>query len=127
MPLFYQKFIMRAHLQANRNVLFIFGDNVQRYGKKGQAAEMRGEPNAIGVATKWKPSSTPDSYFSDDHFDEIIPILRNDLTPVHSALMAQKIVVWPRDGIGAGLSQLPKRAPKIWAELEKARLFFETL
>ncbi len=40
-------------------------DSVQRHGLAGQAKEMRGEPNAIGVATKWAPSTNPKAFFDD--------------------------------------------------------------
>lgn len=127
MPLLYQKFIKREHLRANPQVLFVFGDNAQRRGKIGQAAEMHGEPNAIGVATKWEPASRPGSYFSDADFAAVTTILREDLQPVYDALKVGRIVVWPMDGIGTGYSQLPRRAPKIWALLEETRKMLETL
>lgn len=127
MPLLYQKFIKREHLRANPQVLFVFGDNVLRKGMKGQAAEMRGEPNAIGVATKWEPNSEWNAYFHDGDYATIQRIIQQDLQRVHNALLEGKIVVWPADGIGTGLSQLPKKAPKAWALLEDYRLYFETL
>jgi hypothetical protein len=40
-------------------------DSVQRHGLAGQAKEMRGEPNAIGVATKRAPSTNPKAFFDD--------------------------------------------------------------
>jgi hypothetical protein len=43
-------------LVAHPHTLFVFGDNVQRYGKGGQAM-IRDEPNALGVATPPSPSS----------------------------------------------------------------------
>lgn len=127
MPLLYQKVITRNHLWANRQVLFVFGDNTKRQGFRGQAAEMRGEPNAVGVVTKWEPNNKPTSFFTDDQYDDVIEILRRDLTPVFQALMANKIVVWPSDGIGTGLSRLPLKAPKIWETLEETRLHLSTL
>lgn len=88
---------------------------------------MRGEPNAIGVATKWKPSMSPDSYFYDHQIEEVERILELDLIPVWSQLSLGKTVVWPEDGIGTGLSRLPEKAPRIWASLELARKQLETL
>ncbi len=68
-------FISRLDLQANPNITFLFGDNVadhgkpldQRIGKGGQAAEMAGEPNAVGIPTLWKAADGTDesAYFSD--------------------------------------------------------------
>ena len=127
MPLFYQKRIRRIHLRANPQVLFVFGDNVDRIGDRGQAAEMRGEPNAVGVATKWFPATSHDAYFYDRQEDLILRIWAQDLDPVHAALCQNRIVVWPQDGIGTGLSQLPQRAPELWTILEETRQSFETI
>lgn len=127
MPLLYQKRIMRTHLRANPQVLFIFGDNVQRTGLRGQAAAMRGEPNAIGIATKWAPSMHISAMFKDSELEKIEKILQADLAPVAQALADRRIVVWPMDGIGTGLSQLKDNAPAVWASLEEARKYLETL
>lgn len=127
MPLIYQSIIRRDDLKRNPDVCYIFGDNVQRRGLKGQAAEMRGEPNAIGVATKWAPSFKPDAYFDDKDYDRIADIISDDLAKVCAQLQRNKIVVWPADGIGTGLSRLPETAPRIWAELEEARKELEKM
>lgn len=56
--------IYRADLAMNPKVLYVFGDNLERKGFGGQAYEMRGEPNAFGIATKRLASHYfPDSYF----------------------------------------------------------------
>ena len=59
----YQDWITRQDLLDNPDRIYLFGDNVQRQGFGGQAKEMRGEPNAIGIITKKKPEHTPDAYF----------------------------------------------------------------
>jgi len=51
----YLPWIERSMLQADPEARFVFGDNAERWGLGGQAKEMRGEPNAIGVATLWSP------------------------------------------------------------------------
>lgn len=127
MPLFYQKVITRQLVRANPGVLFVFGDNVRRRGLKGQAAEMRGEFNAVGVATKWAPDNQQPSFFKDKDEDRIIPIMEKDLEPVVQALSLNRIVIWPADGIGTGLSKLPESAPKIWEKLEDARKQLENI
>lgn len=127
MPLVYQKYIKRKHLRANPDVLFVFGDNYLRKGTKGQAANMRGEPNAVGVATKWEPSYREEAYFNDDQYDKIIKILEDDLLPVMKHLDKGKIVVWPMDSIGTGLSALPDRAPRVWRIIQKAIICMEEM
>lgn len=127
MPLIYQKFITRQDLQANPNSLYIFGDNAQRRGLRGQAAEMRGEPNAVGIPTKWYPSMKEDAFFKDSQ----IELIKTFLVPIYMALIDELrkgvTVVWPEDNIGTGLSRLPQRAPILWEHMERSRKYLETL
>lgn len=111
MPIRYQKFIRRQDLRNNRDTFYVFGDNMQRIGYGGQAREMRGEPNAIGVVTKWAPSNDNVAFFDDmpDCFAQV----GFDLERVDRILSQGKTVVVPEDGIGTGLAQLPRRAPKL--------------
>jgi hypothetical protein len=111
MPVVYQKFIFRADLRANPDVLYLFGDNEQRQGKGGQAKEMRGEPNAVGVRTKAKPATTSDSYWTDENSEQQRAMIDSDLEPARRALSAGRVVVVPLDGLGTGLSELNQRAP----------------
>lgn len=94
----------------------VFGDNVQRTGKKGQSV-IRDCPNAIGVATKWKPSRDSDAYFSDNA--PAMKIVAKDLAAVKSLLDAGYNVYWPAGSIGTGLAELPTRSPKIHAMIER--------
>lgn len=108
-----QKLITRADLKANPNLLYIFGDNLERTGFGGQAKEMRGEPNAFGFATKRKAAhGTPDCYFmegdpdlADIYSHEVGRLGRELCKPDYIA------VVWPIDGIGTGLACLHKYCP----------------
>jgi hypothetical protein len=54
--------------RRHRDRLFVFGDNDARRGLAGQAA-IRGEPNAIGLATKRSPSHVAHAYYRDDDFE----------------------------------------------------------
>jgi hypothetical protein len=113
MPVIYQKFIYRVDLQANPHILYLFGDNLKRQGLGGQAKEMRGEPNAVGIATKKLPSQYENSYFCDDDFDLFEDHYLVDMEPVYKHLALDGILIIPLDGLGTGLSELPERAPKI--------------
>lgn len=118
MPLILQSFIKRADLTSNPNVVYLFGDNCQRTGLGGQAAEMRGEPNAVGVRTKKAPGRRPSDYFTDDEYDTNVSMIREDLELPMKYLMSGGIVVWPSSGLGTGLSDLPNRAPRTYAYLQ---------
>jgi hypothetical protein len=108
-----QKFIHREDLQLNPSIKYLFGDNLMRQGLGGQASEMRGEPNAIGIATKVAPSTGPMSYFNDDMYMEHVKTILDDMMPAIEHIMNGGTLVIPTDGLGSGLSQLPARAPKV--------------
>ncbi len=117
MPIYRQRMIYRTDLRANPMALFLFGDNMKRSGFGGQAKEMRGEPNACGIPTKWAPGREDRDYFSDLDLDEVIGILRDNFSRPFSHVRAGGLVIIPADGLGTGLSELPTRAPKIDAHL----------
>lgn len=115
-----RQFITRAFVRANRNKLFLFGDNLERRGLGGQAAAMRGEPNAIGIPTKKSPSYKDDAFFSDDEFEQNKAAIDAAFAKVASAITeANRTIVIPTDGLGTGRAQLRRRAPRTFAYLQK--------
>ena len=130
-----QKMIYRTDIQANPDVLYVFGDNLDRQGTGGQAKEMRGEPNSFGIATKRSISHKyPDDYFF-DYQDDVIGILEKEFDRLEEELSCMatergdpigyitsnyyKAVVIPTDGLGTGLSRLPKYAPNALKYIEQ--------
>lgn len=115
-----RQFITRAFVGANRNKLFLFGDNLERRGLGGQAAAMRGEPNAIGIPTKKSPSYKDDAFFSDDEFEQNKAAIDAAFAKVARAITeANRTIVIPTDGLGTGRAQLRRRAPRTFAYLQK--------
>lgn len=108
-----QSHIYRADLRANPSILYVFGDNVERWGRGGQAAQCRDEPNAVGVATLWSPGR----FFSDDRATEQNAIIDKDMAPLFKAVSAG-IVVFPLAGIGTGLADLERQSPATWRHLQ---------
>jgi hypothetical protein len=121
MPVIKQKMIYRSDLMENRDVLYVFGDNMQRVGLGGQARECRGEPNAVGIPTKWAPTMEERAFFKDSDLEVVGPVLDQELDRLVAHLDAGGVVVIPADGIGTGLSRLDQTAPRIFAYLQ-ARL-----
>jgi len=117
MPLLFQKIIDREDLRRNPTVLYVFGDNVRRVGYGGQARAMRGEPNAVGVATKYSPSE----FFGDSpaEVEAQNRIIDQDMKRLFEHVKAGGIVVWPTDGIGTGLAALEIKAPATFAYLQQ--------
>lgn len=112
MPALYCKWITRDMVRENRADRFVFGDNVARIGMGGQAAAMRGEWNAIGVATKWRPDNDPKSFFT-DHDPRCWAHLVRDIDGVEREIERGATVIVAADGLGTGLSELPTRAPRL--------------
>lgn len=108
----YLDWITRDMLRAEPDARFVFGDNLDRVGMGGQAGAMRGEPNAIGVATKRHPGSRDGDFFADEIAADLEAV-NADLGKVEQALAEGRVVYIPKDGLGTGLSELPTRAPKL--------------
>ena len=64
------RWISREFVRANRDRIFLFGDNLAGKGFGGQAAAMRGEPNCVGIPTKKFPSNRDDAFFTDLEFEQ---------------------------------------------------------
>lgn len=136
----YQHRIYRVDLKLNPNVTYIFGDNLKRRGMGGQAKEMRGESNALGVATKHAPTMDVGAFFTDNEYEQNVRSIIKDLMPVGKITTAaldmdymmdwlagymrdtQNIYVVPADGIGTGYSELPTRAPRTFEALRRLHL-----
>lgn len=106
--------ILRTDIQTNKDVLYIFGDNLARIGFGGQAKEMRGEPNSFGIATKRAPTYDPEDFFYDEQ-PEVFDIIEEEFKRLYELLLTgkYKAVVIPRDGIGTGIANLVNNAPHL--------------
>jgi len=98
--------------------MFVFGDNVARVGLGGQAKEMRGEPNSIGIVTKWLPSSNDQSYFYDFQFPAVKLLIEQDFRRLFDF---PGTIVWPLDSIGRGLARLDVTSPLTLKYIEKLK------
>lgn len=116
----YMEYITRKDVQnsIDRNV-FVFGDNDKRIGYGGQAKEMRGEPNAIGIRVKKAPSMDPSAFYTDNEYSENIRKINEDL--IHLGKMAHgKTIIFPVAGIGTGMAKLQITAPRTFEYLTNA-------
>lgn len=102
----------RELIKANRDKLFVFGDNYMREGTGGQAKAARGEPNTAGIRTKFKPTYNERDFLKDEHYGSNVICILHDFTPIFKQLHVDGIVVWPKDGVGTGIAQLQTRAPE---------------
>lgn len=77
---------------------------------------MRGEPNAIGVATL----KSPGVFWNEGEVTRQCAVLDKDWAPIFQALSAGRTVVFPLDGIGTGLADLERQSPTTFAYLQSA-------
>lgn len=113
----YTSTYLRKQIRAAPDTLFIFGDNFDQKGFGGQAAEARGEPNAVGIPTKRAPSMRPDAFLTDADLARLQAAAGPALDRLRGHLDAGGEVVMPAAGIGTGLAQMATRAPACWAWL----------
>ncbi|RCK34586.1 hypothetical protein TH24_20540 [Thalassospira xiamenensis] len=115
----FRDWITREMLRAEPDVLFVFGDNLARRGKGGQAAAMRGEPNAVGIPTKIRPSMDDNAFFSNEDFEKWKAASIEDWRKLFAHVRAGGKVVWPSAGIGTDRARLNEKAPEIAASIER--------
>jgi predicted kinase len=113
------KIILRTEVKENPNTLYLFGDNDVRKGYGGQAKEMRGEPNTIGISTKKLPARTEEAYKTDKDLDINKKIITADINKAITEWNTGKYnrLVIPQ--MGVGLAELPTRAPKTYEFLQQ--------
>ena len=130
MPIITVERYTRPEIRANREFLYVFGDNLARAGgapdangwsnpKAGQAAACRNEPNAVGIPTKRAPSMREDAFFTDADYDRVLPIIQAEFRRLGDHLRVGGTVVLPSAGIGTDRAQLAQRAPRIRAFIDR--------
>ncbi len=109
-------------VRAEPETYWVFGDNLERRGLGGQAKEMRGEPNAIGIVTKrrrlcvqWRSSRIPNFRWTSSRRQT-----RAAFVALRQILEIGGTVVFPQTASESGLADLERRAPRIWASLQRA-------
>ena len=112
------KIITRDKVKENPDVLYLFGDNLLRKGLGGQAKEMRGEPNTLGIVSKKYPSNNSSSFYTDEDFYSWLEVFSSDIKNLAESVNSGKYraIVIPQ--IGVGLADLPNKAPRIWNYLK---------
>lgn len=116
MKIEYEKYVTKAMVQKNRHKLFLFGDNLAKKGYGGQAKNMRGEPNALGIPTKKYPSLLPFAFFVDKEYESNCKHIDAAFDLLYK--INPEIVVIPEDGIGTGMARMRDYCPKTYLYLQ---------
>lgn len=100
----------------NLDKIYVFGDNTKRVGTAGQAS-IRNSVNAVGIATKLIPSNNESSFMSDNDFESNKQFIDSDINKLIEK-SDEKIIVFPKDGLGTGLAKLKEKAPQTYQYLK---------
>jgi hypothetical protein len=92
---------------------------MSKRGYGGQAKEMRGEPNSVGIPTKWTPRMTPEAFFKDEDFPLVMSEINSGFRRILQHLSSGHDVIIPETGIGTSLSKLEEKAPRIFYYIQK--------
>lgn len=116
----FRKFISREMMDQERNVLFVFGDNLQRRGFGGQAREMRNAKhgNSVGIPTKRFPARHEEAYFRPGDLDLWKEASIRDWDRLIKHIKNGGKVVWPEAGIGTDRADLEARCPEIFEAIQ---------
>ena len=111
--------ITKSEVKANKDILYIFGDNNIRKGLGGQAKEMRGESNAMGISTKKLPDTKDASYMNDKELDKNRKIITDDVNKIIDEWNKGVYKAVKLPPIGIGLAKLQEKAPETWKHLQE--------
>jgi hypothetical protein len=102
--------IQRKYIIDHQELVFVFGDNDARKGYGGLAKEARGLYNTHGIRVKKYPSMAVDAFYNDEEFEEQKKKIDMDINELLKRSNNFEAVVFPLNGIGTGLADLPHRS-----------------
>jgi hypothetical protein len=103
--------------------IFVFGDNLKRFGTGGQAV-IRNLSNTIGLVTKKEPSNFTSSFFTDLEYQQNCKLILKDILDIKSEQVSGEQLVFSSGGYGTGLSKMPEKSPRTFAKLNELLLNF---
>ena len=106
--------ITKEYLQQNPNHIFVFGDNLLKKGKAGDAW-LRDEPNTYGFLTKKYPNNNDDSFY---HPNEYAKIFSRELAQLEMAIRKTPNCLWLISSLGSGFAN----KYHIWEEIIQKEL-----
>lgn len=89
--------------------LYIFGDNLERIGRGGQAC-IRPCPNALGIATK----KSPNEFMHDEEFQKNQMSIDVDIMNIMKAVenVGYTSITFPKSGFGWGRADIQNQCPR---------------
>lgn len=106
-------------IAENPNMIFVFGDNLQRRGKGGQAI-IRDIFNTIGLVSKKEPTNAELAFFYDHEYGQNCYYINNDVQRIKAIAQANEMtIVLAAGGYGTGLAMLDKTAPRTFSYMSR--------
>jgi hypothetical protein len=93
-------FITESFLDENANAIFVFGDNLQRFGNGGAAA-LRYHDRAYGFITKKFPDNNESSFYKPE---EYAPVFFEELNKLNFTIKNNKDKTFYISQLGGGLA-----------------------
>jgi hypothetical protein len=97
----------------NPEKIFLYGDNLEGWGKSGQAV-IRDEPNALGIPTKKYPGMKDEHFFRDTEYAANVRLIDAAFDQIPEGAT----VVVPKAGLGTGRARLNQTAPRTYEYLQ---------
>jgi hypothetical protein len=92
--------ITREFLDNNTDAIFVFGDNLQRWGHGGAAA-LRDHPQSLGFITKKFPDNNDGSFYTPQEYE---PVFKEELEKLVSEAETNPSKIFYISQLGAGLA-----------------------
>ena len=119
----YPKIITRDYLRANPDTVFVYGDNIKRFGKGG-AAKLRDEPNTYGFITKKYPSNSDSSFY---RLDEYRDVFISELAKLKQEIIDNPDLTYLISALGQGLANRYRIFECVISLSLKKELLFENV
>jgi hypothetical protein len=118
--LVFTRFWTIADTQIYSDYLFVFGDNEEQRGEKGQSI-IRNQSNVVGIPTKKSPYCRQNAYYSDKEYNRNVQQIDKAIKHIVALLQmgTYRGLVVPQDGWGTGLAKLYLYAPKTLAYINE--------
>lgn len=102
------------YLQTHPKSIFVFGDNLKRYGYRG-GAQFRREPNTYGFITKKEPTNRDAAFYKPEEYHTVF---KDELARLNYTISITPDKTWLISKIGSGLAN----KYKIWEYIIKPGL-----
>jgi hypothetical protein len=115
----YPDHITKGWLREHPDCIFVFGDNMARFGHGGAAA-LRDLPNTYGFITQKYPDSRPESHYKPEEYTHI---LNTETEFLRERILCNPDLTFMITKLGGGLANMFNIRPAI---IEKLKEFEDT-